>query len=128
MLPTPAVADYEPSILDAHAGLSQRDGSSIHINSPGASKSRRELRYPVHLPAVVRTASSDSPVNVRICDMSSFGLGLNLPIEIKPGTIVEIDFAYGIVIGEMIHCQSVTGYFRAGLAVREFIRRENSNK
>jgi hypothetical protein len=126
MLSIDAVVDSTPSIFDGPAGLTKQNGLSTLADSPRAR--RRELRYPLHLPAIMRVAGSDAPVNARICDMSSFGLGLNLPIEIEPGVVVEIEFAYGTVIGEMIHCQSVTGYFRAGLAVKDFLGRGNSKK
>ena len=96
------------------------DGFSVGVTCSRLGTVRRELRVPVDFPGEVRTAESEAPVRARIIDVSSSGLGLNLPIEIKPGTIVAVEFARGTVFGEIRHCVQMTGYFRAGLAIREF--------
>jgi hypothetical protein len=103
----------------------ERDGYSIGMNLSGLRTVRRELRLPVDFPALLRMPGSDSPIKIRIVDMSSSGLGLALPMEIEAGTGVAIEFSRGTVFGEIRHCVAASGYFRAGVAAEEFIARDN---
>ena len=92
------------------------------LDFSGLGTQRREMRYPVDFRAKLRALDSEARVGVRIVDMSASGLGISLPIEVKVGTIVSVEFERGTVVGEIRHCVPVTGYFRAGLAIQEFIR------
>lgn len=105
---------------------SERDGYSVGatFGAPGAI--RRELRVPVDLPALLTLPQCSSGTKARIVDMSASGLGLLVPIEIAVGTGVAIDFAHGTAFGEIRHCVPQKGYYRAGLALEEFIPAENS--
>lgn len=104
----------------------ERDGYSVGATFGGPGAIRRELRVPVDLPALLTLPQCSSGTKARIVDMSASGLGLLVPMEIAVGTGVAVDFAHGTAFGEIRHCVPQKGYYRAGLALEEFIPAEGS--
>jgi hypothetical protein len=104
------------------------EGFSVGVNLSSFGTVRREMRYPVDLPAVLRLPESEEPFKVRIIDTSDSGLGMHVPVEINIGTTVAVEFARGTIVGEIRNCVPLKSYFRAGLAVEEFIRSEHASK
>jgi hypothetical protein len=104
----------------------EREGYSVGANFGAPGFIRRELRVPVDLPALLTLPQCSSGTKARIVDMSPSGLGLLVPFEIAIGTGVAIDFAHGTAFGEIRNCVPQKGYFRAGLALEEFIPAEGS--
>lgn len=104
------------------------EGYCVGISFGESGFVRRELRLPVDLPAQLTLPECSSPVPIRVLDMSPSGLGLAVPTQIAQGTGVAVDLGYGTVFGEIRYCLENTGYYRAGLALEEFIPSENGKK
>ena len=104
----------------------ERDGYSVGATFGTPGSIRRELRVPVDLPALLTLPQCSAGMKARIADMSASGLGLLVPIEIAAGTGVAVDFAHGTAFGEIRHCVPQKGYYRAGLALEEFIPADGS--
>jgi PilZ domain len=104
----------------------EQDGYSVGttFGAPGAV--RRELRVPVDFPALLTLPQCSTGTKAKIVDMSPSGLGMLVPVEIPIGTGVAIDFAHGTAFGEIRHCVPQKGYYRAGVALEEFIPVHNS--
>ena len=104
------------------------EGYSVGASFGETGFVRRELRVPVHLPAMLTLPESPNPVKIRVVDMSASGLGLAVPMEIPVGTGVAVDLEHGTVFGEIRYCIQSSGYYRAGLALEEFIPVDSNGK
>jgi len=82
---------------------------------------RSETRTPVDIPAVLRVAAERNGIPVRVVDLSTSGLGLELSIAIPVGASVYVDLKTGTAIGEIRHCTRISERFRAGVRMREFL-------
>lgn len=82
---------------------------------------RSETRTPVDIPAALCIAGERTVIPVRVVDLSTSGLGLELSIAIPVGASVYIDLKTGTAIGEIRHCARTSERFRAGVRMREFV-------
>jgi len=81
---------------------------------------RREPRFPTDLDAKLLIGSS-MPMSVKVTDVSFSGVGLEAASPIPVGAVVSVDVGFGIVSGEIRHCTSRLGKFRAGMRLHEFV-------
>jgi hypothetical protein len=89
---------------------------------------RSETRTPVELPAVLRLADSRTSIPSRVVDLSTCGLGLELPAAIPVGAAVYVDLKTGTAVGEVRHCNKISETFRAGIRMREFVLPSNGRR
>jgi hypothetical protein len=89
---------------------------------------RSETRSPVDLPAVLRLADSRTLIPVRVIDLSTSGLGLELSMSIPVGVSAYVDLKTGTAVGEIRHCKRTSERFRAGIRMREFLLPSNGQR
>lgn len=89
---------------------------------------RLEKRTPVDVPAVLRVADSRTIIPVRVIDLSTSGIGLELPFTLPVGAWVHVDLKTGTAIGEIRHCNRTSETFRAGVRMREFVLPPNGQR
>jgi hypothetical protein len=89
---------------------------------------RSETRTPVDLPALLRVADSRTIIPTRVVDLSTRGLGLELPLAIPVGSTVFVDLKAGTAVGEVRHCNKILEKFRAGVRMREFVLPPNGRR
>jgi hypothetical protein len=63
-------------------------------------------------------AGTSSPVfGVQIVDVSDRGVGITLGGELPTGAAVRIQLGRGILLGIVVHCDRVGGFYTAGIRV-----------
>lgn len=88
---------------------------------------RSEPRIPVDLSAIMTYPGCDR-LFARIVDMSQSGLGFELSAGVPVGTRVSVRFAFGIAFGDIRHCSEISGIYRAGMRIEEFVVRRAGPK
>ena len=91
-------------------------GYTLGIDCAAPHTLRRQLRYPVDMPALLKVSESNLEMKVRILDMSPSGMGFAAPMEVPIGAGVSIETQKGTVFGEVRHCVPFSGHFRLGIA------------
>ncbi|HEX3682752.1 MAG TPA: PilZ domain-containing protein [Bryobacteraceae bacterium] len=89
---------------------------------------RSEKRTAVDVPAVLRVADSRTAIPVRVVDLSTGGLGLEVPFALPVGASVLVDLKTGTAMGEIRHCNRSSETFRAGVSMREFVLPPNGRR
>jgi hypothetical protein len=105
----------------------------IALNSE--NEGRREPRLPVRLPGSVVVLSGDGgeqSVEGLVLDVSVSGMRLRIPQGVKPETMIFVEMASTLVVGEVRHClPGKNGQFEAGIEVTDVISdtkaRQNSS-
>lgn len=87
---------------------------------------RKEIRLPVEIPAKVNVPGIFDHEDAIVVDISSSGLGLQIPSAVEVGSIISVDIGKGIVFGQVRHCiRKSSGAFQAGITIEEFITRDH---
>ena len=102
----------------------QDQGYAIGVSLEASRAGRRELRIPVHLPAQLTLPRATCRAAIVVADLSSSGFGIEVPVEVRPGTGVAINYSYGSAFGEIKYCLPKSGRYRAGIELEEFIALE----
>lgn len=100
---------------------SYRVGARILGGNNGTLRAERRIR--MDAPARLKTAGLAAPISVRVVDISSSGMGLQLGSAVSSGELAYVEMEHGVAFGEIRHCKKVDRGFRAGLFVEEFISR-----
>ena len=114
---------YEIQIL---ACTSDGDGFLLDCRVLGCREGtiRQEWRMPVTIPARVTVPSTGLIYSARIRDISPFGMGISLPVQLAVGTVVIVDAKDGFGYGEVRHCRPYEpGGFFAGIYLREYLQK-----
>ena len=86
----------------------------ISIDDIEVNGLRRAPRFPVRLPAQ-RFLSQTEPVAITIIDISSDGLGIELPVSVEVGQPIAVRSGSVFVFAIIRHCRQLCeGSFRAG--------------
>ena len=106
------------------------DGAfDIGCNRISAEKGsiRREWRMPVDLSATVTVNGSNTSYKGRVLNMSTAGLGLQLPIEVVPGSGIVVRMNDGMSFGEVRHCRKVNNAtYIVGVYMHNYLESEGS--
>ncbi len=85
---------------------------------------RATRRTPVRIPAELRTLQEERgetrqgpPVGIVIEEISGRGARIRMPFPLRPGTLVQLESAEDLFLGEVIHCREEAGGFVAGVEV-----------
>ena len=105
----------------------------IELNS--GNEGRREPRLPVRLPAAVVALSGDGgeqSVQGLVLDVSLAGMRLKIPQGVEAETMIFVEMASTLVVGEVRHCRAgENGYFEAGIEITDVLfdtkSRQNSS-
>lgn len=73
----------------------------------GKGSIRREWRIPVDLPAAITASGSEISYQGRVLNLSTVGLGLQLPIEVTSGSEIVVQMDGGVGFGQVRHCRRV---------------------
>lgn len=83
---------------------------------------RTTRREPVQIQAVLSTLHEERgetrkgpPVQVLLEEISGRGARIRLPLPLRPGTLVQIETAEDLLLGEIIHCREEQSGFVAGM-------------
>lgn len=114
---------FRGQFLNAHVAYcaQQGEGYSVGVSLEAQGSGRRELRIPVHLPAQLTLPHSSCHATIELADLSSSGLGIEVPVNVPAGTGVAINYSYGSAFGEIKYCLPKSGRYRAGIALEELI-------
>ncbi len=82
---------------------------------------RAEPRIPMDMPGEIYIAGIESPIPIRLVNISASGLGLEIASRVSPGEIACVKLEIGFAFGEIRHCSSVGNMYRVGLKLDEFI-------
>jgi len=83
---------------------------------------RREARRPVEETAIVFSVQPESSEGIPVCivDASENGIGLRMPLELPPGTLIRIRIGpSAVLIGEVRHAVPRGGEFHAGVHIED---------
>ena len=84
---------------------------------------RSEIRVGEDSPARVKVldpmTSLGPSFHARVANKSSKGLKLRVPRSVLPGSVVQIRFGDGIVLGEVKYCIPVEDEFDIGICLKE---------
>lgn len=100
-------------------------GYEAHITIDDAEETglRRTPRFPVKLPAQLFPPNA-SPVEIMIVDISSDGLGIELPILLERDKTIALASEAVFVFAVVRHCRKVhDGLFRAGVEMLHLLQR-----
>jgi hypothetical protein len=96
----------------------------ISIDDVGANGLRRAPRFPVKLPAELFLPDLD-PVGITIVDISSDGLGLELPVSVETDQPIAVECGSVFIFGVARHCRpTAAGIFRAGAEMHHLFERD----
>ena len=88
---------------------------------------RKEWRMPVDLPATVTLNGSEVSYKGRVLNMSTAGLGLQLPTEVTPGSEIVVRMNDGIGFGEVRHCRRVNkDTYVVGVFMHKYVESDQS--
>lgn len=87
---------------------------------------RCDQRIPADLPATLRTGGALTCMPARIKDVSTSGLGLEVPSALSIGASVSVEWSDGTAHGEVRHCTRNLDQYRAGIRLHEFVLRESA--
>jgi hypothetical protein len=103
----------------------RQDQFEVHISIDDVETNglRRAPRFPVKLPAELFLPRVD-PVAIRIVDISSEGLGIELPILVEMGQPIAIATESVFVFATVRHCRQLSeGLFRGGAEMHHLFER-----
>jgi hypothetical protein len=95
----------------------------IALNS--GNEGRREPRLPIRLPAAVVALSGDGgeqSVQGLVLDVSVSGIRLMIPQSVEAETMIFVEMASTLVVGEVRHCHAGTNsQFEAGIEITDVL-------
>lgn len=93
----------------------------IALNSE--NEGRREPRLPVQLPGAVIALSGEGERSVPgvVVDVSLSGLRLRIPQSVDSGTMIFVEMASTLVVGEVRHCIGKNGHFEVGIEITDVL-------
>src|ERR1700730_10105033 len=97
------------------------EGAGIKLKPAAESASfterRREPRFAATGKAQISFAGANGPETMmtRVMDISKSGLRLNALTEIKPGTLIEIEFETLNAVGVVRHCRKYGPEYSIGI-------------
>lgn len=93
----------------------------IALNSE--NEGRREPRLPVQLPGAVLALSGEGERSVpgMVLDVSLSGLRLRIPQSVASGTMIFVEMASTLVVGEVRHCVEKNGHFEVGIEITDVL-------
>jgi PilZ domain len=95
----------------------------ITIDDVEANGLRRSPRFPVKLPAELLLPSAE-PVAITIVDISSEGLGIEVPQSLEPGQPIAVGSESVLVLATIRHCRRLSeGTFRAGAEMHHLFQK-----
>ncbi len=95
----------------------------ISIDDVEANGLRRAPRFPVKLAAELSLPRAE-PVPVTIVDISSDGLGIELPVSVETGQPIAVTTGSVFVFATIRHCRQLSeGIFRAGAEMHHLFQR-----
>ena len=95
----------------------------ISIDDVEANGLRRAPRFPVKLSAELSLPRAE-PVPVTIVDISSDGLGIELPVSVETGQPIAVTTGSVFVFATIRHCRQLSeGLFRAGAEMHHLFQR-----
>lgn len=88
---------------------------------------RQEWRLPVSIPAKVTLLLTRKTFAAEVRNTSPFGMGIELPIEVRKETAITVETRDGFGYGEVRYCRQMnTGKFFVGLYLREYMPHQES--
>jgi hypothetical protein len=110
--------EMNPFVFDGHTLYCQprKDKFEVHISIDDVEHSglRRSPRFPVKLPAQLLLPHAE-PVTITIVDISSDGLGIELPVPVETGQPIAVTNGSVFIFAIVRHCRQLSeGIFRAG--------------
>ena len=103
----------------------RQDRFEVHISIDDVQSSglRRAPRFPVKIPAKLFLPHVE-PVAISIVDISSDGLGIELPISVEMGQPIAIATGSVFVFATVRHCRQLSeGIFRGGAEMHHLFER-----
>ena len=83
---------------------------------------RREPRFETNqLVTVTNLEQPDVTLKAKLTNFSAKGTRLLLDRELKPGTIVKVEWGTTILLGEIIYCEPGGAPFAAGLELEDVL-------
>jgi len=86
---------------------------------------RREWRLPADIPAQVTVVGRLATYKARVVNISPSGLGLQMPVDVPPGSELILQMRDGSGYGDVRHCRKIgKNKYAVGLSVHEFVDAE----
>jgi len=86
---------------------------------------RREPRLPIRLPGTVLALAGNSveqSVQGIVLDVSISGMRVKIPHRVENGTMIFVEMASTLVVGEVRHCfTGQNGHFEAGIEITDIL-------
>jgi len=96
----------------------------ISIDDVEANGLRIAPRFPVNLPAQLFLSQTE-PISITIIDISSAGLGIELPVSVEFGQPIAVASGSVFVFAIIRHCRQLSeGMFRAGAEMHHLLQKE----
>ena len=89
---------------------------------------RQEWRLPVSIPAKVTLLLSRKTTPAEVRNTSPFGMGIEMPMEVRKDTAITVETRDGFGYGEVRYCrQMANGKYFVGLYLREYMQHQESS-
>jgi hypothetical protein len=106
----------------------QQFEAHITIDDVEENGLRRTPRFPVRFPAQI-FLTQGAPLGITIVDVSSDGLGIELPVPVEAGQPIAITSESVFVFAVVAHCRCVApGVFRAGVEMQHLFQRPSEER
>ncbi len=101
-------------------------GYNVGVQLLSSGSTRREPRFPIQASGLLSVLGDQGPrdLPVDLCDVSASGLGMIVDLALPVGVCIEVKLDYGILFGEIRHCEPEGGRFRTGMKMFHMIARE----
>ena len=84
---------------------------------------RREPRFAADQPVVVTLLGvPETRRTAEIKNVCSWGMALEMPCPAPPGTLLRIEFADGVALGESVHCREAAGSYYVGITLDQALK------